>query len=218
MAKDLVRAFRDIILLAVEKIFAVGRPFGRSNSLDLVCKYLAGLQVFELQSVLTITRRVGRKCQPIPVVADLECSDRKVFRSLCHLVLIEQNFCVDSVAGLASEICRILFAFFGLIEVPIVSDPRRHAKVGLLDPAEHLLIERIGKRLVLAHKALGVLILSVQIVYDRRIFILIAITHPRIVIRDLITMNLQNLWNFLCNRWFHILRNDHELADHDDDE
>ena len=111
-----------------------------------------------------------------------------------------------------------MFAFFTPREVPPIADLGRDAQVGLLDAAEHFLVQGVDQRLMLAHKGLGVFVLSREVIDDRRILFLVAVTHPRIVIRDLVTMDLQYLWLFLCDRWFHILCNDHELADHDDDE
>ena len=168
---------------------------------------------------MAITRRVGGKGQHIAVITRLESAKGEIFKTFRHLILIKQNLGTGAVLRFTSQIGRILFAFLGLVKIPMIAHPDRHAQIGLFDSPKHFLIKSIRKPFVLAHKRLGIGILSRQILDYRRVLLLIPITHPRVVVGYLITVNLQNLRLFLSNWCFHnFLGNDHDVADYDDDE
>ena len=57
---------------------------------------------------------------------------------------------------------------------------------------------------MLAHERLGVSVLGIEMIDDRGVFWLIPVTHPGVIVGDLITVDLQNLWLFFGDRWLHI--------------
>ena len=78
MTKDLVIALRDRIFLGIEEEFPVRGPLDRRDPLDLVREKLPRLQVFDLESVLPITVRIGRECEKVSVIAWLKSSDSEI--------------------------------------------------------------------------------------------------------------------------------------------
>src|SRR5687768_1821260 len=193
MPKDLVVAFRDGIFLRVEKILTVGRPLDRRNTFDLVRQHLSSSKVLDLKRELPVAGSIGREGEQIAIVARLECTDGKKLVSLRHFVLVEKSLRTRAVATLAPQESRILFPFFRLRDVPVFAYLCRDAEIGLLDTAEHFLVELIDKRLVFAHMRLGERVLGFQILDYLRILFVAAVAQPGIVVDDLVTMDLQDL-------------------------
>ena len=179
---------------------------------------MARPQVLELQCVLPVARRIGRKRQNIAVIADIKLGDRKILQPFRHLVLIQKDDCVATVFRLAAKVCRILLALLGLCEIPVIPFLIGNTRICLLDPPDHFIVERIDQRLMLPHKGLGVFVFRGQIIDNGRILDLVTIAEPGVVVGDLVTMDLQDLRDFFCDGWFHIcLGNDHCVADYDND-
>ena len=71
---------------------------------------------------------------------------------------------------------------------------------------------------MLAHKRFGICVLVLEIFYYRRIFLLIPIAQPGVVVHYFVAVDLQDLRLFFCNRWFHsFLGNYHGVADYNND-
>ena len=157
---------------------------------------------------MSVTSRIGREREHVAVVANVKFADRKVLKPLCHLVLIKQHNGVAAVLRFASEKGRVLFTLFGLGEIPITAFLIRYARIGLFYTSEHFLIKVIGKTSVLAHKRLSIFIIVLKIFDYLRIFLVIAVTQPKIIVCDLVTVNFQYSGNFLCNGCFHICLSD----------
>ena len=131
------------VLDGVEDRLVVGGPQHRADSfghagLDVA----AGAQVAHVQRVLAIADVVGRIGEQVAVVARLVCSEAHELLPLGHLVHVQHNLLIG-VEGLLPRIDRILLALHrARVPVPAVV-PVRHVRVGLLDVAEHLVVERL---------------------------------------------------------------------------
>ena len=109
---------------------------------------------------------------------------------LGHFVLVDQHLSIASVTRPAAKQRRVLFAFLRPREIPVTAQPVRNARVGLLYPAEHFLVQRLLESLMRAHKAFGVLVLGCEVVDNRGALRLPAVTHPCVIVGDLETVDL----------------------------
>jgi hypothetical protein len=145
-----------------------------------------------------------------------ERSDREVLEILRHLVLVEQHLGILAVTRSASEIGRILFALFGPVKVPVVAHLHRNAEIGLLYAAEHFLIKVFGKLFVPSHVRFGVRILGFEILDDLGVLRRVPVTHPGVIVGDLIAMDLEDLgFLFGHRRLYRFLGSAHSYAHND---
>ena len=94
----------------------------------------------------------------------------------------------------ATAIDRILLPFLGPGEIEVVAAPDRNAEIGLLNAAQHFLIEGVRERLQALCLGFGVGVLAFQIADDIRILF---VAQPMIVIhhgRTMTDLAVFDLW------------------------
>jgi hypothetical protein len=131
-----------VVLGGVENRLVVGGPEQRAGALDGVGQHLAGGQVLDLQLVLAIAVVVGREEEELAVVADLKVADGHELLPLGELVDVEQDLLGRIHVPLAPRVDRVLLPLDRprVIEVAVVL-AIGNVDVGLLDAAEHLVVE-----------------------------------------------------------------------------
>src|SRR5579863_4901522 len=78
-------------------------------------------------------------------------------------VQVEQQFVVGVFRVAPAEVHCVLLAFFGAREIEVTAEAIGNGQVGLLNPAEHFLIELLLKGLGTSKHGIGVSILSVEV-------------------------------------------------------
>ena len=167
-----VRALRHGVLGHVEDGPVVGGPGHAGHPLGERSLHGARLQVLDEELVLTEAGVVGRVQEQAVVVAHRERAHREELQPLCHLVLVEQHLlwsrrCEGPVRprGLAAA-DRVLLALDRAAVVVEVAVAGGDAEVGLLDPTQHLLVQRLAERLEVRGRRLGVGVLRLQVAHD----------------------------------------------------
>src|SRR6266571_6404148 len=141
MAKKLVRAFSNRVFGNIEDCLVVRGPGETIDSLDLLRKKRARLQVLDLQSVLAVAGVVSRVGEQIAVVAGSERAYAHELLSLGKLVLVQHDFFFGIEATLLAAEDWILFTLLRARVVEVITQTIGHVLVRLLDVAEHLLVE-----------------------------------------------------------------------------
>ena len=154
---------------------------------------------------MPVAGRIGCEREEIAIVARGEFADRKIFVALRHLVLVEQHFGSGAILCPAAEVRRILLSLLGPVEIPILAILVRYGCVVLFYASEHFLVQRVDEWLMPAHKGLGIGLVVLEVLDYLRVFFVRAVAQPRVVVGDLITVDLQNLGHFFCNGCFHDL-------------
>ncbi len=167
-----VRALRHGVLGHVEDGPVVGRPGHARHPLRERALHGARLQVLDEQLVLPEAGLVGRVEEPVVVVAHRERAHRQEGQALRHRVLVEENLFRRGLAEgpvrsrrLAAA-DRVLLALDRAAVVVEAALARGNAEVGLLDPAQHLLVQRRAERLQIRGRRLGVGVLRLQVAHD----------------------------------------------------
>ena len=167
-----VRALRHRVLGHVEDGPVVGGPGHARHPLRERALDGARLQVLDEELVLAEAGVVGRVQEPRVVVAHFERADREERQALRHLVLVEEHLLGGVVAeatvrprGLAAA-DRVLQALDRPAVVVEAAVARGDAEVGLLDPAQHLRVERLAERLQVGGRRLGVGVLRLEVLHD----------------------------------------------------
>ena len=80
----------------------------------------------------------------------------------------------------------VLLALFRARVIEVVADAHRDAEVGLLDAAEHLLVERLLQRLRRLHDRFGVGVLGLQVLDDLGVLLL---SQPEVVVGQRVAVN-----------------------------
>ena len=171
-APQRVRALRHGVLGHVEDGPVVGRPGRAGHTLRERALHGARPQVLDEQLVLTEAGVVGRVEEQGVVVAHRERAHREELQPLRHLVLVEQHLLWGRLRegpvrprGLAAA-DRVLQALDRAAVVVEAAVAGGDAEVGLLDPAQHLLVERLAERLQVRGRRLGVGVLRLQVAHD----------------------------------------------------
>ena len=148
--------------------------------------HLTGGEVLREEPVLPEARRIRAEQQGAIVVADRHAPQAEERQTLGQFVLVEQDLLggllvIGAALGrLPTALDGVLLALLGpgvVVERPATD---RHAEVRLLDAAQHLLVEDLGKGLEILRHGLGVGILRVEIGHDLGIRLLPK-PEPRIV-------------------------------------
>jgi hypothetical protein len=131
------------------------------------------------------------------IVADREVAHPEKVVTLGKLVQIEQHFLRRLQVAFAPALDRILLPLFGARVVEVLSAPRRHRHVGLLDAAEHFLVERPLQFLLPGGHGLGIGVLRLQVVDDLRVRLL---AQPPVMVDHLFAVPRLPVLNPLADR------------------
>ena len=145
-----------------------------------------------MQSVLAKPCRVGGVCQPAAVVGYVRCADRKERVTLCQLVSVENDLfrCIWRWASCAagfSAMNRVLQFLLGSRVIPPTAVSKGNRYVGLLDVAQHFVVElflQAGQR---SHLSLRILVFRFEISNYVGIFL---VTQPCVIVGEGFAVNL----------------------------
>jgi hypothetical protein len=168
-APQRVGPLRDRVLGDVEERPAVRGPRRARHPLGERPPHRPRPQVLDEQLVLPEAGVVGRVDELPVVVAHLELADGQESPPLRHLVLVEEHLLRGGLRvgpvrprrpPAADRVLQALDRAPVVVEAP---DPRGDAEVGLLDPAQHLLVQGVGERLQVRGHGLRVGVLRLEV-------------------------------------------------------
>ncbi len=183
---ELELALLLFVFHGVEEVEAVGGPDYGANPFDAADKDFSGLQVFDLEGVLAEAGGVDGKGHPAAVVGDVDSADGEEGVSAGHLVAIEDDFLFGIVlrpaggAALAT-VDGVLEALLRAGVVPIVAIPVGNGNVGLLDVAQHLVVELLAKGSKWLHERFGVCVFGLEIPGDLGVLL---VAKPGVVVGE----------------------------------
>ena len=120
--------------------------------------------------------------------------------ALSELVQVQQNFLGRIETALLAALIRILLALFGARVIKILALARRNAQIGLLQVAEHFLVQRFLKFGGRLHHRRGVGILRFEIFHYVGIF---SVAQPEVIILERCAVHLRRVRNLLGHRRLH---------------
>jgi hypothetical protein len=194
----MVGSLGHLIFGSQKERFVIGGPLHGCDSFRSVGKSFAGPQIFHMQRVLTEASDVSRISQKIRVVAYLEPTQAKIGVALCEFVAVEQDFLGAFHAALAAALHRILFALFSTRVIIIFAAPAGNRKIGLLDAAEHLLVERLFERMQLLGQRFRICVFGLEIFDDLRIRFF---AEPKIVVDHGCAVARLAMFDSFGDRW-----------------
>jgi hypothetical protein len=168
----------------------------RAGLLDSLRQQLAGLEILDVERVLTEARIVRGVSEEAAVVVGHVGAQRHEWLTGCERVDVKRDlFGPVHVAATAED--RVLLALLGA-RVPVVPAlPVRHRAVGLLDAAEHLVVQLALQRLRGREHHFGVGVLGVEVCGDVRVRL---VAEPRVVVREALAVNLGDVRDALRDR------------------
>jgi hypothetical protein len=180
----------------VEERLVVGGPRHRRDLFDRTLEHRPGAQILHRQSIFAEAGIVGRIGEQVAVVADALRADAHVLLALRELVDVEINLFGGREAALLAAVDRILFALLGarIVVEPVLA--RRHGEVGLLDPPEHFLVERLLQRRERLHHRFGVGVLGLEVLHDLRTALL---AQPEVLVVEAIAVQFANVRDLVCD-------------------
>ena len=124
-------------------------PGDGAYALDFARKGFAGFEVLDVEGVLAEAGEVDGVGEPAAIVGDVGGTDGEEGLAFGELVSVENDLLQDSRdelvdAALAAE-DAVLLSFFGAEVVPPVAFAVGGGLVGLLDVAEHLVVELVAE-------------------------------------------------------------------------
>ena len=199
VAEDFARPL-GVVLGAVEQGLVVAGPFDAVDALGEHRRHFAGAEVLHEQLVLAIAVVVDAVREQLGVVRDREGVDGHEFLALGQLVDVEQDLFRRLEAPLLPRVDRILLPFHRARVIEVRALAIRHLDVGLLDPAQHLVIELLLQLRGGLHHLVGVGVLGLE-VGDGLGALLVA--EPAVFIDAVLSMKSQGLRDFLGHRRLH---------------
>jgi len=140
MEKELMGAFGGFVFNDVEESAIVRGPGGRGDALDAERKLGGVVEILDFEGVLAEAGGVGGVGEQGIVVADFEDTEAEESVALGELIEIEEDLLVGGVDCCAA-IDGVLLAFDGTGVVFEAAKGVRDAEIGLLNAAEHFVIE-----------------------------------------------------------------------------
>jgi len=116
-----------------------------------------------VQRVLAESREVDGIGQEPPVVADRVDAEREECVALGHAIEIERDLLGRAGHVAPPAMDRVLLAGLRARVVHVLPAPVGHGDVVLLDPREHLLVERVLEGLGALHHGVGVRVLGLEV-------------------------------------------------------
>ena len=167
-AEQLVLPLLLLVFHGIEQRAVIRGPHHRSHPLHFALQRLACLQIFYSQRVLPEAGQVSRIRQPAPVVADVGVADRKKCMPLAEHISVQQylfrRVCVrPGFAAAFAAVDSVLQPLFSARIVPPHPVAVGNRYVGLLNVAQHLLVELFAQPGQRGHHCLGVGILGLKI-------------------------------------------------------
>jgi len=140
VAIELVRAFGDFVFDDVEEGAIVGGPCGAGDALDAERKHGGVFEIFDFESVLAEADGVRGVGEEEIVVADFEDAEAEEGVAFGEEIQIKEDVLSGSVDGCAA-IDGVLLAFDGASVVFEAANGVGDAEIGLLNAAEHFVVE-----------------------------------------------------------------------------
>ena len=143
-------------------------------------------QILDVQRVLAEARGVSGVGQPAAVVGDLGGADGEEGMPFGQDIAVEDHVLRPFAARpgelrLSAAEDRVLLALFGARQVPPVAVAEGHGYVGLLDVAEHLVVEIVAQAGQGRHFGFGVGVFRLEIGDDFGVFL---VAQPGVVVGE----------------------------------
>ena len=152
-----------VVLGHVEEDVRLGGPRDRRDALDALGRELARGEVLDVQRVLTEAGDVGRVREAAAVVGHPVGAERHERVTLGQAIQVERHLLGRLRAPRPAAVDRVLLALLRPRVVGEAAERDGHGRVVLLDPREHLLVERALERRGRRHRAVGVRVLGLEV-------------------------------------------------------
>ena len=170
-----------------EQRLVVGRPGHRSHLLGRVLEQLVRAQVADVEAVVAKPGRVDGVGDEVAVVADVQRAEGHELLALGELVQVQIDLLGRVEAPLPAAVDRVLLPLLGTRVVVEPAVAHRHREIRLLDPAEHLGVERVLQPLARLHDPRGVGVLRLEVGDDLGVRLL---AQPEVVVGEAIPVQL----------------------------
>jgi hypothetical protein len=171
----------------VEEGPIVVRPLNAEvHILDLIGEHRPPRDVLHHEREVLRAARVDEEREQPVIRAHLRTPEAEVSLPRRHHVLVEQDFFGRLERALLSRVNLILLPFLRARVVVERIAAHRDGEVGLLDAAEHLLVQLLLERLEVLRHLVGVGVLCLQILDDIGI---LAIAQPEVVVDEDVAVN-----------------------------
>ncbi len=178
---DLVVEHRSVVVGPLQRVV---------HARDLVVEMLARLEVLETDRVFLVPPEVDRVGEHLVARTDLEGAEAAEIPPLRQGVLVQQHLlCRVQVVALAT-VDPVLLTFLRARVIEIVVDAHGHREVGLLDPAQHLVVELLLELFGVLHDGGRVRVLLFEVIDDLRV---VALSKPVVRVEPLLPVPLRTV-------------------------